>query len=231
MYSAEDPKYVSLVRKIKPFFLTSAYIAGSLAFLTGSILFHPYFYPIGPCYLIGVIAFIVGSTLFCGGSIEELRGLFKGLKTADSINMESNYLINSDKKLVVSSTPMLESTAVSFIRTTISFMNGILFIVGSVAFLPTFMPKGPLIGNWIFRIGSSCALASGIWKLLRLFRQESKTSNIIIFRLLVISNSTGSALYVIGGFYFMLGFVAIGSYIWSAGSVAFIIGSTLLLFL
>ncbi|PRP79962.1 hypothetical protein PROFUN_05938 [Planoprotostelium fungivorum] len=152
------------------FTLATSYVIGSVAFIGGSILFHPHFSVDDTLFKLGVSLFIVGSVLFLLPALYEWHANFLGLLSyhaTPNYNPVSDYDLPSDY--------ILRNHGVNITRSTISVLNGILFTIGSIAYWPTFERVGVVTGNWLFRMGSSFTLLSCIWAFSRTFSQSHHT--------------------------------------------------------
>ena len=190
------------------------YIAGSCLFIVGSILFHPHYSATLALYKTGVCTFTLGSLLFGLAALQQL------LKNFQSISSEHDGLINECK-------PFDMDLAVSLCRDTIASISGLLFIVGSAAFWPSFAHGGALVGNWLYRCGASLGVVNSLWSLIRLQKKSAWFSTLKVMALLSLLGSIG---FLIGGVYFLCGdeYDAQGSYGWLFGSIAFLLSSALI---
>jgi hypothetical protein len=191
-----------------------AYITGSCLFITGSILFHPHFSTVSSSYKAGVLTFTFGSALFCFASLQQLLANFQNIKTNQEV-------------LVDESKPFDIDMAVSFCRNTIGSISGLLFIIGSIAFWPSFGHCGALVGNWFYRCGATFGVINSIWLFVR---QQTKSSKFSIGKLMTIMSLLGSIGFLIGGAFFLYAgkHDVEGSFGWLSGSIAFLLSSLLI---
>ena len=190
------------------------YILGSCLFIIGSILFHPHFSAISSLYKTGVLTFTFGSILFSFASVQQLLTDFQSFKP------DQDVLINESK-------PLDMDLAVSFCRNTIGSISGVLFIIGSVAFWPSYGHGGALVGNWLYRCGASLGVVNSIWLLIRL---QTKSSKFSILKLITLLSLLGSIGFLVGGGYFLYGgkYDIQGSFAWLSGSIAFLLSSVII---
>jgi len=135
-----------------------------------------------------------------------------------------------DQKKRLSPTYQLENYVVSLTRSTVSIINGVLFVGGSVAFWPDFGSNGVILGNWFFRMGSSFTLLSLIWAFYRSFKPSNQTrKEILSLKIFYIQYMLGAIGFLVGGAYFLIEDGTIGAIGWMVGSVFFWTGSLTLL--
>eukprot|EP01117_Protostelium_nocturnum_P016653 TRINITY_DN6647_c0_g1_i1.p1 TRINITY_DN6647_c0_g1~~TRINITY_DN6647_c0_g1_i1.p1 ORF type:complete len:246 (-),score=48.22 TRINITY_DN6647_c0_g1_i1:14-697(-) len=211
------------------------YIIGSIFFLGGSILFHPFFSSNDPVYKFGVAQFIAGSALFLIPAIYEWKANFHALSVYEREPTSPPPSIEELNTLVVEQSAIhenyhMEKHAVNMTRSTVSVLNGVLFVVGSVAYWPDFGRTGVVTGNWLFRMGSSFTLMSCTWAFYRCFQPSHHTPKMVaMLKVFYFQYILGAAGFLTGGAFFLAGNAIIGSIIWALGSVFFITGSFMLL--
>ena len=190
------------------------YIAGSCLFIIGSVLFHPHYSGTLALYKTGVCTFTLGSLLF---GLAALQQLLKNFRSASS---KGDGLIDEPKAFDT-------DLAVSFCRGTIASISGLLFVVGSAAFWPSFAHGGALVGNWLYRCGASLGVVNSLWSLIRL---QSKSTRFSTLKAMALLSLLGSIGFLIGGAYFLFGgkYDAQGSFGWLFGSIAFLLSSALI---
>ncbi|KAL0479975.1 hypothetical protein AKO1_007345 [Acrasis kona] len=152
------------------------------------------------------------------------------VSTDGSCNGELTYMEEETRvvPLQLPASYYLENHAVSMTRSTISVFNGILFIVGSVAYWPTFNQL--LLGNWTYRIASTMTCLSNLWAIYRTFYPSHNPPRVILLtRLFHIQFLIGGLGYFIGGFLFLFKYQIHGAIFWIIGSTFFITGSLQLL--
>ncbi|CAF1069398.1 unnamed protein product [Adineta steineri] len=189
-------------------------IVGSILFIIGSIFFHPHFSVTNSLYKTGVLTFVFGSVLFYFSSLQQLFMCFQNLEPSKA------GVVNDSK-------PLDLDLAISFCRHTLGCCSGILFIVGSAAFYPTYGHCGVLVGNWLFRCGATLSVLSYVWFLIR---EQMKSSKFSLVKLVVFIALLGSIGFLIGGAFFLAGpdYASHGSFAWVAGSVVFLLSSVML---
>lgn len=222
-----------------------SYLIGSVLFLLGSVLFHPHFSLHENLYVVAVVAFIAGSALFLVAAIVELdvhlnslRSLYTYIPLGDKeTDGEANHsaTTTASEEFGVPQLHKSLDLSVSIIRSTLGVGTGTLFVVGSIAFLPTYLPQhGALVGNWLYRMGSVTTMCSTAWQILRLLIKRHKRkaeSGVSTMLLVLLCSWLGALTFLIGGLFFLRGGAVEGSYIWSVGSCSFILSSLLAFFL
>lgn len=190
------------------------YIIGSCLFIVGSILFHPHFSTAESLYKTGIFTFTFGSILFCSASLQQLFANFQSIKP------NQNILIDEVK-------PFDIYLAASFCRNTIGSISGLLFIIGSVAFWPSYGHDGAIVGNWFYRCGASFGVVNSIWMLVL---EHTKSPRFSMLKLMTLLSLFGSIGFLIGGAYFLYGGThdVEGSFAWLSGSIAFLLSSLLI---
>ena len=190
------------------------YICGSVLFLFGSILFHPNFLVDEHLYRTAVSFFAIGSLLFLLAPSQQLLDDFRAVIFKPlTLSTETN-VFNVD-------------LAISLCRNTSGILGGILFLVGSAAFWPSFGSSGALVGNWLYRFGSIFALFSSLGSLIR---QQEQNPSITVSKVLTFFSFLGSLGFIIGGAFFLAGkpYGVHGCVSWALGSVVFLLSSLLI---
>ena len=190
------------------------YVSGSCLFIIGSVLFHPHFSAVSSLYQTGVLTFTIGSCLFAVASLQQLHNNFRSVYSSENILSDDNQSLNMD-------------LAVSFCRNTIGSVSGFLFIVGSIAFWPSFGHGGALVGNWLYRCGASLSLLNSLWALIR---EQMKLSKYTLLKLMILLSLFGAIGFLVGGGYFLYGgkYDSEGSYSWLAGSISYLLSSLII---
>eukprot|EP01111_Echinosteliopsis_oligospora_P018516 TRINITY_DN8544_c0_g1_i1.p1 TRINITY_DN8544_c0_g1~~TRINITY_DN8544_c0_g1_i1.p1 ORF type:complete len:244 (+),score=30.70 TRINITY_DN8544_c0_g1_i1:71-802(+) len=231
--------------------LAWSYIIGSVFFLGGSVLFHPFFSTNNLLYKIGVAQFIAGSALFLIPAVYEWTVNYAALLAYETTpkppfpsspppprEMSDDDGSASPRELAsllkehagLHENYHLEKHAVAMTRSSVSVLNGVLFVVGSLAYWPDFGRSGIVTGNWLFRMGSSFTLISCCWAFARCFKPSPNTKKTTrLLQLFYMQYIIGAIGFLTGGFFFLFGWVEVGAIIWACGSVFFISGSLMLL--
>jgi len=203
-----------------------AYIIGSVLFVGGCILFHPYFSYDILFYKLSVAMFIVGSSLFLFGAVYEWQTSYHQLLKYNP------YVLLEDQiqKKGLSPTFLLENHAVDLTRSTVNLINGVLFVTGSAAFWPSFGDGGVLLGNWCFRISCSFLFIIMVWSIYRSFKPTNQSRReVILLQSLYVQYLLGAGGFIAGGALFEAGDVAMGAIVWGVGSIFFTTGSLVML--
>lgn len=191
---------------------TLFYIIGSCLFVVGSIFFHPDLSHHDSLYKSGVLAFTIGSFLFWFASFQQLFANFQSISS------------NEDRPLVNKTISFDIDLAVSFCRNTIGCISGFVFVLGSLAFWPTFGHSGTIVGNWLYRCGAIFGAVSSMWYLIRL---QLKSTKFTMMKLVTLLSLFGSIFFLIGGGLFLAGgkYNTAASFGWLAASISFLLSS------
>ncbi|UJR13889.1 hypothetical protein I4U23_000896 [Adineta vaga] len=152
-------------------------------------------------------------------SCEKARKYFENVG-CDNLCSSENVLTNETRL------PDMD-LAVSLCRNTIGIISGCLFIIGSIAFWPSFGHGGALVGNWLYRCGASLGVINSLWYLIR---EQMKSFKYTLSKLMIVLSLFGSVGFLIGGGYFLYGgkYDSEGSFAWLAGSISFLFSSLII---
>lgn len=166
------------------------YVVGSAVFIPASILFHPTFSSDSTLYLFAVSAFISGSGLFVLAALHSLLLFFlhaccsEPQEDAEHVGSAPSAHEDEAQSLLQPATPEIDEKledlhipsscahqllqlmqrrwGIPLLTTWLPVQGGLLFLAGSVAFLPQYGSDGATIGNGLFRAGS-CSYILGTW--------------------------------------------------------------------
>jgi len=204
-----------------------SYLIGSAMFIAASIFFHPELAKTLWVYQLGVVLFIVGSLLYLLPAMQDWVGLYRRLCSFHKVEILSYSTTKDSDDLAAKE---VEKIAVSISRSSAAILNGVLFVVGSVAYWPDFGHSGIVVGNWLFRMGTSMGLLSTCWALKRTFHPNNNVAGVVTLRWLLLNAIFGSIGFLLGGAYFLAGKGEPGAIAWATGSLFFLFSSLVQLY-
>lgn len=220
--------------KLAPLLNGLSYAIGSVLFIIASVFFHPVLSKIELLYKLAVGLFIVGSVLYLLPAVQDWLSCYQRLCNFPKSEMLSVYASMKEESQDVAEVERLasleiERISVAISRSSVSVLNDILFIVGSVAYWPDFGRPGILVGNWLFRMGllrcSILGLISTCWALKRTFNREAMHPEMTKLRGLFVTAIIGSIGFLTGGALFLSGIAGPGAIAWAIGSLFFLVSS------
>ncbi|KAL0481896.1 hypothetical protein AKO1_011321 [Acrasis kona] len=219
-----------MVKAWDAYILTGMYIIGSATFISGATLFHPKLVSRPNCYEAGVSMFITGSAFFLIASIYEWCSNLKAQITSNDKTQPSEekeeLLRNPDEPQ--RNNFMKYVLNVFLTRGTLSVLINLFFLVGSVMYWPT-INQG-IVGNWLYRVGSTLTSLSNIYALIRcLIPPYKSTKSVVMVAIFHILFALGGLEFFAGGFCFLFHKDEVGSILWAVGSFFFLLGSCELL--
>jgi hypothetical protein len=202
-------------------FRVGSYLIGSLLFLSGSILFYPSYallwngngpYVASYCFVIGCILFVIGTNADFIDTIRDAQCFTFWMRVFRIYNRVS-YVI-----------------------------AGVIFLLGSVYFIPEYYALYPTLGCWAFIYGSVLFCISGFVDLLFLAYTPNEHEEISFTprklaswdALAAIATLIGAFLFVLGSYYYLPKFIATEDIVASTAyavlaCIYFIIGSVFFL--
>lgn len=211
--------------KLGAFLNGISYLVGSIMFIVASLFFHPALSTIDVIYKTGVILFIVGSVLFLLPAMHDWVTCYHHLCNFPRAALLSFNAPQDAAEIERKAIAEIERVAIAITRSSAAVLNGVLFVVGSVAYWPDFGRPGIIVGNWLFRMGTSMGLLSTCWALRRTFTQALLQPNTRRFRWLLIAALFGSLGFLMGGACFLAGESEPGAIAWAVGSVFYLVSS------
>jgi hypothetical protein len=201
---------------------------GALCYFVGCSQYIPasFYLGIASKYKISIILYISASAFLVLGAIIDI---IISQSTKPKVGIDN--LLNDFKAPV--SKKEYNSWLLTFISSILKLFGGLLFLTGSILYLPQIAAETSFYGTWLFRIGSCTYTTSSvilIYNLLSVPSDKSCCSLTMLYLLAIIQYILGSICFFIGGIFSELKM----SYVvemWLMGSFLFTGGATVKLLL